>query len=272
MAVRVDLSGLAFSHVDGTGYEGSFISYLDAAKNHFESTKKASHSLLALQPNDKVIDVGCGTGDDIREIAALIGPHGMAVGVDRSESMIKEARRRSSGQNIPVQFEVSEAEKLPWDSNYFEACHADRLLQHVLNPVRVLRELLRVLKPSGRLVIVDRDWGMVAVDSPNTRVTRIVLDSAAANIRNGWMGRKLYGLFKRIGVEDVRVQTHCIPVRSFESADSLLDLRTVAEHAITGGELTYHDVEAWLEDLLQRDHCGEFFATITLFVVSGRKH
>ena len=61
MTSGYDLSGTTFSDVDGTGYASSFIAYLDEAKKQFATVKCASYSLLRLQPNDKVLDVGCGT-------------------------------------------------------------------------------------------------------------------------------------------------------------------------------------------------------------------
>jgi ubiquinone/menaquinone biosynthesis C-methylase UbiE len=224
MKARIDLSGTAFSEVDQTGYAASFISYLDEAKNQFGKLKIASYGLLSLQPNERVMDVGCGTGDDVREMAALVGANGMAVGADKSESMILEARRRARGCPLPVQFEVCEAEYLPWESNYFDACRADRLLQHVTDLGGALNELCRVLKLGGRLVVVDRDWGMVALDSSDEITTKVVLDRADASIRNGWIGRKLHGFFKTAGLNDIRVQTRCINMSSFDTADMLLDL------------------------------------------------
>ena len=256
--------------MDQTGYAASFISYLDEAKNQFGKLKSASYGLLSLQPNERVIDVGCGTGDDVREMAALVGANGMAVGADKSESMILEARRRARACPLPVQFEVCEAEQLPWESNYFDACRADRLLQHVTDVGGAFSELCRVLKPGGRLVVLDRDWGMVALDSSDEITTRVVLDRANAGIRNGWIGRRLHGLFKTAGLNE-RVQTHCINMSSFDTADMLLDLRVVVEHAIRAGDVSRQVGDAWLGDLLKRDQLGTFFATMTVFVVFGVK-
>ena len=269
--MKQDLSGTAFGEVDRTGNAVSFISYLDEATNQFKALKHSTHSLLRLRPNERVLDVGCGAGDDVRELAAMVAPNGCAVGVDKSKLMIDEARRRAIGCGLPVQFEVGEALRLPWQANYFDACRADRLLQHLPQPDRALNEMLRVLKPGGRLVVVDRDWGMVALDSPDSTTTQAVLNRACTGIRNGWMGRKLHGLFKRAGLTEMQVQAHAITITSFHIADTLLDLRIVTGHAIRERQIVRQAADAWLDDFLERDRAGAFLATLTLYVAFGRK-
>jgi ubiquinone/menaquinone biosynthesis C-methylase UbiE len=271
MKPEVDLSGTAFGEVDKTGNAASFISYLDQATNQFSVVKTFTHGLLGLRPSERVLDVGCGTGDDVRELAAMVAPHGFAAGVDKSEAMIVEARRRANGCGLPVQFEVSEAEQLPWQSDHFDACRADRLLQHLPDPNRVLTEMLRVLKPGGRLLVVDRDWGMTALDSVDSLTTQAVLDRACSGIRNGLMGRRLLGLFRSAGIAEIKVQTQTLAIASFEIADTMLDLRTIAGHAVKEGRITRHASDVWLDDLLERDRLGMFFSTITLYVAFGSK-
>ena len=163
------MSGTAFSDVDRTGNTDSFISYLDEAKDKFARAKSTSCDLLRLQSGEKVLDAGCGLGDDLLEMAELVGIHGFAAGVDKSESLIAEARQRARSRGVIAQLQSADAEHLPWDSNHFDACRADRLLQHVCNPRLVLDEMLRVSKPGGLIVVTDRDWGMVALDSSDDR-------------------------------------------------------------------------------------------------------
>jgi ubiquinone/menaquinone biosynthesis C-methylase UbiE len=268
---RVDLSGTAFSDVDRIGNTDSFISYLDEAKDKFAGAKSTSCELLRLQPGEKVLDVGCGLGDDLLEMAELVGTHGFAVGVDKSESLIAEARHRARSRGLIAQFQIADAEQLPWDCNHFDACRADRLLQHVRSPKLVLDEMLRVSKPGGRIAITDRDWGMVALDSSDDRTTRLILEEAASRIRNPWIGRRLYGFFVSAGLEQISVQTYCINTRSFETADLLLDLRSVALHTVEAGHVSHEAKEAWLDDLSIRNQQGSFLATLTLFVVFGVK-
>lgn len=271
MKQSVDLSGTGFCDVDGTGYAADFITYLDQAADHFKPLKIFTHSLLRLRPGERVLDVGCGCGDDLRELAILVTPNGCAVGIDNSQSMIDEARRRHAGCELPLQFERGDAGHLRWQADYFDVCRADRVFQHLPDPDRTLNEMLRVLKPGGRVLVVDRDWGMVAVDASDVETTRVVLNRACAGIRNGWMGRGLCGLFKKSGVINAEVQTKSISINSFAVADTLLDLRVVVDHAIAE-KLVSQDVAAkWLNDLLYRDAANQFFATVTLYIACGRK-
>src|SRR5262249_25113910 len=153
--------------------------------------------------------------------------------IDSSQTMIDETRQRNAGRELQIHFELGDAEHLRWHSDYFDACRADRVFQHLPDPERALHEMIRVLKPGGRVLVVDRDWGMVAVDASDIETTRTVLNRACAGIRNGWIGRRLCGLFKNAGVIDVEIQTKSININSFAVADTLLDLRVVLNHAIS---------------------------------------
>jgi SAM-dependent methyltransferase len=271
MKHSMDLSGIAFCDIDGTGHAGDFITYLDQAADHFRPLKVFTHSLLQLRPGERILDVGCGCGDDLRELATLVTPNGCAVGIDSSQAMIDEARQRNAGCELPLQFERGDAGHLRWHADYFDACRADRVFQHLADPERAFNEMLRVLKPGGRVLIVDRDWGMVAVDASDAETTRVILNRACAGIRNGWMGRGLGGLFKKAGVINAEVQTKSISINSFAVADTLLDLRVVCDHAIAE-KLVSQDVAAkWLDDLLDRDAASRFFAMVTLYIACGRK-
>jgi len=271
MKQSVDLSGTAFCDIDGTGYAADFIAYLDQATDHFRPLKVFTHSLLRLRPGDRILDVGCGCGDDLRELATLVTPNGCAVGIDSSQSMIDEARQRNAGCELALRFERGDAAQLRWHADYFDACRADRVFQHLPDPQRALNEMLRVLKPGGRVLIVDRDWGMVAVQASDVETTRVVLNRACAGIRNGWMGRGLGGLFKKAGVIDAEVQAKSISINRFAVADTLLDLRVVLEHAIAEALVSQDVAAKWLNDLLDRDAASQFVATVTLYIACGRK-
>lgn len=271
MTNGIDLSGAAFGDVDGSGCAGEFINYLDDATDHFQPVKRFAQTHLRLKPGERVLDVGCGCGDDVRKMAMSIIPNGCAAGIDVSQSMIEEARRRSATFVAPVQFVVAAAEDLPWASAYFDACLADRVFQHLRNPALALNEMLRVMKPCGHVVVTDRDWGMVSIDAADAATSSVVLARACAGIRNGWMGRNLHALFDEAGVQDIQIHRKNVNVHSFAVADLLLDLRVVVHHAVAENCLTEDAASKWLDDLMEKDATKTFFAKITVFIACGTK-
>ena len=77
--------------------------------------------MLALAPGQHVLDVGCGTGDDARDMAAIVGPGGKVVGLDNSQAMVDEAKRRAAGLSLPLEFHVGDAMHMTCAAGSFDA-------------------------------------------------------------------------------------------------------------------------------------------------------
>jgi ubiquinone/menaquinone biosynthesis C-methylase UbiE len=86
-----------FNAVDAAPSAGEFVAALDeiAAFPAVQRLRAAAVELLAPRLGDRLVDVGCGTGDQVRALAAAVGPGGSVLGVDSSETMLAEARRRT---------------------------------------------------------------------------------------------------------------------------------------------------------------------------------
>jgi ubiquinone/menaquinone biosynthesis C-methylase UbiE len=128
--------GTGFQDVDQSGGATQLIGYLDQVAGFAEShaLKRRIFALLKLQSGHRVLDVGCGTGDDVRGMAELVGAVGQAVGIDQSEVMIQEAERRSVNQSPPVEFRVMDAHHLDFPDGTFDSVRAERVLQHAEAP------------------------------------------------------------------------------------------------------------------------------------------
>src|SRR5207247_1647003 len=89
---------LGFSDIDRAEDPDLLVSVLDRqrARPFFRGIRRKSYELLELQPGDRILDLGCGAGDDTVELGTLLGEPGSAVGVDASVVMIDEARARSA--------------------------------------------------------------------------------------------------------------------------------------------------------------------------------
>ncbi|QHI69594.1 class I SAM-dependent methyltransferase [Tichowtungia aerotolerans] len=115
---------------------------------------------LALRGDEQVLDIGCGTGTLTRDIAAALSDktNSCCTGLDAAEKMIAAARKKAAGiRNI--QFDAAIAERLPYADRTFDAAVSTFFFHHIHFELKkkVLAETARVLKPGGRMMIVDVD-------------------------------------------------------------------------------------------------------------------
>lgn len=108
-----------------------------------------------VEPGDAVLDVCCGTGDLAFELARRIAPGGHVVGCDFSEQMLDLAREKAADRAAPVRFEWADALDLPYDESRFDAVTVGFGVRNFADREKGLREMARVLKPGGRLVILE---------------------------------------------------------------------------------------------------------------------
>jgi demethylmenaquinone methyltransferase / 2-methoxy-6-polyprenyl-1,4-benzoquinol methylase len=106
-------------------------------------------------PGSDALDVCCGTGDLALELRRRIGPDGRVVGCDFSEPMLELARRKSGDQGLPVEFGWADALELPYGDASFDAVTVGFGARNLADLDRGLAEMTRVLRPAGRLVILE---------------------------------------------------------------------------------------------------------------------
>jgi ubiquinone/menaquinone biosynthesis C-methylase UbiE len=182
--------------------------------------------LAAPAPGERVLDVACGTGSVARRAIREVGSEGTVVGLDLSKAMLQVARQVSSEIEPAIQWHEGEANDLPFPDASFEVVFCQQGLQFFRDPSAALREMHRVLAPSGRLALAvlrsigdNPGWALLA-----DALERHVGPEAGATMRSpfpSFSTESLRELILSAGFREVRVMLGIGPVR-YPSAEELL--------------------------------------------------
>jgi ubiquinone/menaquinone biosynthesis C-methylase UbiE len=259
-----------FTQVDTPVDPKFFVRFVDAANEmaSVRACKRRMEALLQPRVGQRILDLGCGTGDDARALARLVAPGGRVVGVDNSEAMLAEARRRAVGLSLSLEYRLSDAQRLDLPDETFDGCRTERTFMHLEAPEQALAEMVRVARPGGKVVVFDFDWDTLLVDHPDPSLTRRILDLMADSLRNGRIGRRLPGMFEEAGLGEISIAPHTVLMRWAFFQQLFAGTLSRAQEQ---GRLSEPEAASWLERLAAAAQTGRFFAALTGFIVAGRK-
>lgn len=166
----------------------------------------AAYLLPLLKPGLSVLDIGCGPGTITADLAALVAP-GPVTAVDQVDDVLGVARAEIEQRGLSnVSFGTADAHRLDFPDGAFDVVHAHQVLQHVADPVTVLREMRRVCAPGGVVAARDADYAgfiwfpqLPALDLWRDLYAR----TARANGGEPDAGRRLLSWARRAGFDDV---------------------------------------------------------------------
>ncbi len=167
---------------------------------------------IALQGGERVLDVGSGLAQLTRGLARATGPTGRVVGIERDAVQRNEALRqaREAGEEDLVELRPGEAEQLPlrteeWGT--FDVAHTRFLLEHVRDPLSVVRQMVQAVRPGGRVILEDDDhdvWRVWPEPPGFVALWRAYMESYVRLGNDPSVGRKLVELLHQAGAQPRR--------------------------------------------------------------------
>ncbi|WP_378677670.1 methyltransferase domain-containing protein [Nocardia sp. GCM10030253] len=266
----MNLHGLRPDRFDSAGHDQLVdVRDLQAALPGIRRLRDWAHDALALQPGESAIDIGSGSGSEVLAFADAVGPTGTAIGVEPDPHLLAAAERRASQAGSPAKFHSGDAYGLPFGADSFDAALCERVFQHLTAPIRAANEIARVLRPGGRVVVVDSDWGTAIVHPGDRQVVREVVDTLASATTNPFSGRRLPGLLTKAGLVIDEVGSHALVQDRSVGAGSLVN--RISAMAVARGVITEAQRDQLIADLEAGAESGDIHLSVTMFAVLAHK-
>jgi len=224
-----------------------------AALSGIQRVRRAARAALDVRGGQRLLDAGCGAGEEARELARLVGADGAVTAIDLSTDLVAAARRRDEGSG--VRYAVGDITALDFPDATFDSVRAERVLQHLADPDAAIAELIRVTVPGGRVCLIDTDWESFLVDGmPGDVFSELQRQGRELGVIKP-AGRQLRGRLVRAGLTAVTAEPVAIPIcdrRTAETLHPFLDQALPGRIAQIPGELA----DPWfsaLKDALGRN-------------------
>jgi SAM-dependent methyltransferase len=241
----------------------SLIRLLDVAERMpgAVALRERGYQLLRPPPGATVVDVGCGAG---RAVAELAGRGCRAIGVDLDPDMLAAARARFPELDL----RSADVAALPLEDGAALGYRADKVYHMLAEPAAALAEARRVLAPGGRIVLVGQDWDTMLVDSDSGELTRRIVAARADTIPRPRIARSYRTLLLDAGFQEAILEVHTA-IFTDPPTVSLLE-----KHATTArdvGAITDAELAGWLDEQRERAAAGRLTLAIPMFLAAATR-
>lgn len=228
---------------------------------------------MSIGRSARVLDMGCGTGLAARAIARRGNFSGHITGVDLSSYLAAAAKRLAGEEGLGghLEFLAGDVRTLNFADGSFDAVVAHTLLSHVEDPLTVLKEAARVVRPGGMIGVFDGDYASLTFDHPDP-VKGKAYDEAliAALVTNPRVMRQLPRLLRAAGLELVASASHVLS--EIGKADFWASaIEAYRKLVAKAGVMSEREANAWAEALHRDSDAGIFFGSSNYYAYVARR-
>lgn len=228
---------------------------------------------LGLTHGARLLDVGCGLGEAALALAEDLGDGGEIIGIDASEQMLRVAQSNAGSVRCRVRFSAGDAHSLDEPDDSFDAARCERTLQWLADPAAAVAEMVRVVRPGGRLSLIDTDWSTFAIEIGDDSLAALVRDAFRTELhRPSNIGGRLHHLAASAGCEllaraqATQTSTGWDPDESPAPA-GCFSMESLADDLVARDRLASVDRGQFVSTMHDAARRGRFSMRLTMFAV-----
>jgi len=202
---------------------------------------------IALEAGERVLEVGCGNGLLADEMADEVGLTGHVTGVDISDSMIALARAHC-GSRPGIHFATANADRLPFEDASFDVAVTVQCMCFVPDVQKAMSEMFRVLRPGGRLVILETDWDSLVWNSSDPVLMNKMMAIYKSVYQDFKLPRTLTRLLRGAGFF-VKSREQFVILNWHFDLDSYSGHQIIFTSAVAEGSVSPDQILAWSESI-----------------------
>lgn len=228
-------------------------------------------SALHLQSGDKVLDVGSGPGFLTSAMADIVGASGEVRGIDISEPLLAMATAHCASQPW-VHFDYADTTKIPFADKYFDVAVVTQVMEYVTDVDAALLELQRILRPGGRVLILDTDWDSIVWHATNRSRMNRILEAWEEHLADPYLPRTLAMRLCEAGfqIEAQEVVPLFNPTFDRDTySNRMIDI--ISSFVVGRRGISAEEAEAWARDLRQSGEQGSYFFSLNRYLFIGSK-
>jgi ubiquinone/menaquinone biosynthesis C-methylase UbiE len=247
------------------------IEYLEQTMKLFREIKEQSYAQFLKVSEGVIADIGCGTGQDVINLSGLLPETVQLMGIDANEEMIQKAQSLQY-DNKRVQFQLGNAENLPFDTEYLSGIRNERLIQHVPDLDKAFSEFYRVLKPGAPLTIVETDWNSFTLyNAPPEFSHRIRNYYMFNNVPNGSAALHLSYFLRSTGFKEIKLQVFPVVSRALQQVVEVARLGFILQEMQAKGFIDTEELQTLNENLEYADNNQHFVSSVNMVIATAVK-
>jgi ubiquinone/menaquinone biosynthesis C-methylase UbiE len=229
--------------------------------------RRRLRELIAAQPGEIGLDIGCGLGHLSCELARDVTPGGRILALDMSADMVAGAAQRAQreGVDAAVQTRVGDATALDLPDASVDFAVAVQSYSYVPEVERAIAEAARVLRPGGRLAVLETDWDMCVYESGDGATMRQIFDGRW-RFAHWHLPRQLHRMFRNAGLTLAKAEAYPLLETRYDPDSFGVGMLAIARSAAVRHGVDAQQADAWVADVHARSTEGDYFFCTNRFM------